>query len=277
MRVLLVGASGVVGRQLVPMLIGQDHDVIATSTGSGRARLALQDLGAGVVNLDLLDRSAVRAAVRGAEPDVIVHQATALRGLTNNLRRFDKLFRRTNLLRTQGTAHLLAAAAEAGSPRVIVQSFCGWPWAPIGGLVKSETDPLDADPPRPFRAVLAALREMEAMISGYPGGTALRYGPFYGPHTSLSIGGSQVEAIRRRQFPLVGEAGGIFPSPMSRTQHRPSSPLSIGVMGSTTSSTMIPPRSVTGCRIWQISWARSRLGVCHRGSPESSQETRLSI
>lgn len=210
MRVLVVGASGVVGQQLVPMLLAEDHDVIATTTGSGRARLDLQDLGAGVVTLDLLDRSAVRAAVRGAEPDVVVHQATALRGLTNNLRSFDKLFRRTNLLRTQGTAHLLAAAAEAGSPRVIVQSFCGWPWAPIGGLVKSETDPLDVDPPRPFRAVLAALREMEAMISGYPGGTVLRYGPFYGPRTSLSIGGSQIEAIRRRQFPLVGGAGGIF-------------------------------------------------------------------
>ncbi len=210
MRVMVIGASGAVGRQLVPLLIAADHDVIATTTREGEASRALEAEGTGVITLDLLDREAVRAAVKGAEPDVIVHQATALRAMGTTMRHLDRLFATTNRLRTEGTAALLDAARATGSPRVIVQSFCGWPWAPVGGPVKSETDPLDDNPPKVFRPILNAIREMEAMVSAYPGGVALRYGGLYGPATSLSAGGPQVEAIRRRQFPVVGDGSAMW-------------------------------------------------------------------
>lgn len=205
MKVLVVGATGVVGRQLVPQLVAAGHDVVAASR-SGRPVPPTRD----ARQLDLLDAVAVSALVRDVEPEAIVHQATALTGLGNNIRRFDRLFAVTNRLRTEGTASLIAAAYHVGSPRVLVQSFCGWPWAQVGGPVKSEDDPLDDDPPPAFRQTLAALRELESRVTAYPDGVVLRYGGLYGPGTSLAWDGPQIKAIRKRQFPLVGSAEGVW-------------------------------------------------------------------
>lgn len=204
-RVMVVGASGVVGRQLVPQLVAAGHEVVATSRQPREAR-------AGVTyrQLDLLDRAATEQIVTDSKPDAIVHQATALSRLGNNLRRFDAAFATTNRLRTEGTATLIAAARRIGSPRLVVQSFCGWPWAPVGGPVKAEDDPWDPDPPRGFRQTFAALQRQEQLLAAYPNGVVLRYGGLYGPGTSLGPDGAQVAAVRRGWLPLIGDAGGIW-------------------------------------------------------------------
>jgi nucleoside-diphosphate-sugar epimerase len=150
----------------------------------------------------------VRAAVAAAAPDAIVHQMTALSGLTD-MRRFERAFAATNRLRTEGTEHLLAAAREAGVDRVVAQSYAGWPYARTGGPAKTEDDPLDPDPPAQLRTTLEAIRTLEAAVTG-AGGIALRYGGFYGPGTGFFPGGDQWEMVRARKFPLVGDGGGVW-------------------------------------------------------------------
>lgn len=207
MRVLVVGATGAVGRPLSPRLVEAGHEVIAT------ARRTPKESASGVSyrSLDLLDGAAVAALVKAAAPDAIIHQATALAGLGNNLRRFDKAFATTIRLRTEGTRSLIdATVALPTPPRLVVQSFCGWPWAPDGGPVKTEQDRLDPDPAPAFRRTFAALVEQESLVTAYPQGIALRYGALYGPGTSLALGGDQIEAIRKRRFPLVGDAGAVW-------------------------------------------------------------------
>lgn len=167
--------------------------------------------GAEFRSLDLLDNAQVLATVADVRPDGIVHQATALTGISNNLRRFDRTFATTNRLRTEGTASLVQAATALPSPpRLVVQSFCGWPWAPTGGPVKSEDDQLDPHPAPAFRRTFAALQQLEEIVNSYAEGVALRYGALYGPGTSLTDGGAQIKAIKARQLPLVGDAKAIW-------------------------------------------------------------------
>ncbi|MEO8889388.1 MAG: NAD(P)-dependent oxidoreductase [Jatrophihabitantaceae bacterium] len=209
MRVLLAGATGVVGRQLVPLLVSTGHEVIATTQRADKFD-QLWHQGARPVALDLLDRSAVRAVVLDAQPEAIVHQATALSMLGNNVRRYKQLFRTTNDLRTRGTANLIAAGQESGVERLVVQSYCGWPFAAEGGWVKDEDAPLEPHPPAVFAEMLAAIRELEQLVASTPGGVVLRYGGLYGPGTSLDVDGPQVLAVRKRRLPLVGDAGGYW-------------------------------------------------------------------
>jgi nucleoside-diphosphate-sugar epimerase len=210
MRIFLAGATGAVGTRLVPQLIEAGHEVVAMTRTPGKAA-ALREAGAMPVVADGLDRDAVLGAVTGAAPDVVIHQLTALSDM-GNLRRFDDAFALTNRLRTEGTDHLLAAARAAGARRLIAQSYAGWPFAREGGPVKDETAPLDPDPPRHQRASLAAIRELEGAVTGASDleGVVLRYGGFYGPGTSLGLGGEHVEAIRARKFPVVGSGAGIW-------------------------------------------------------------------
>jgi nucleoside-diphosphate-sugar epimerase len=208
MKVLVVGATGVVGRQLVPQLLTAGHEVVATSHASP----ALETGGGQVEHrrLDLLDHAAVSTLVQEVAPDAIVHMATALSGLGNNLRRFDQMFALTNQLRTAGTTNLIDASRSLASSRLVVQSFCGWPWARTGGPVKSEEDALDPDPAKAFRKTLQAIVSLESQVTtDHPDGVVLRFGGLYGPGTSLTKG-PQYEAIRKGWFPLVGSGGGIW-------------------------------------------------------------------
>jgi 2-alkyl-3-oxoalkanoate reductase len=207
MKIFLAGATGAVGQALVPLLTSQGHAVTGTTRSPAKAD-ALRALGAEPVVVDGLDRDAVRAAVAAAAPDAIVHQMTALSGLTD-MRRFERAFAATNRLRTEGTEHLLAAAREAGVDRVVAQSYAGWPYARTGGPAKTEDDPLDPDPPAQLRTTLEAIRTLEAAVTG-AGGIALRYGGFYGPGTGFFPGGDQWEMVRARKFPLVGDGGGVW-------------------------------------------------------------------
>jgi nucleoside-diphosphate-sugar epimerase len=202
MRVFVAGATGAIGSRIVPLLIERGHEVVGTSRSEERAsRLRAQ--GAEAVVVDMLDRAAVHEAVTGARPDAIIHQATALAGLTS-YRNFDRAFATTNRLRTEGTDALLAAARAAGVSRFVAQSFAGWPYAREGGPVKTEADPLDPSPIRTMRETLAAIRHVErAAVAA--GGAALRYGGFYGAPDD-----AQIELVRKRRFPIVGDGGGVW-------------------------------------------------------------------
>jgi nucleoside-diphosphate-sugar epimerase len=210
MRVFVAGATGALGRRLVPQLVARGHEVVGTTRSPARAG-ALRAAGAEPVALDVLDADAVMTAVTAARPDVVVHEATALAG-DLDLRRFEAAFAQTNRLRTAGTDHLLAAAVAARAVRFVAQSYAGWPSARTGGPVKTEEDPLDPDPPAALRPALEAIRHLETVVTGAAEltGVALRYGGFYGPGTSLWAGGDHVEQIRKRRFPVVGDGGGVW-------------------------------------------------------------------
>ena len=212
MKIFVAGATGVLGRALVPQLVVRGHEVVGMTRRASKQEL-VRSLGARAVVADALDPDAVARAVAEAEPEVIVHQLTALSGRLD-LRRPDRFFAMTNRLRTEGTDYLLAAGRAVGARRFVAQSYAGWPFARTGGPVKDETDPLDPDPPRALRTTLAAIRHLEQAVTGigWGEGLVLRYGGFYGPGTSLSLepGAAMVEPVRRRQFPLIGDGGGVW-------------------------------------------------------------------
>jgi nucleoside-diphosphate-sugar epimerase len=212
MRVFVAGATGALGTQLVPQLVASGHEVVGMTRTPSKQQ-ALRAMGARPVVADALDPDAVARAVAEAEPEVIVHQLTALSGPLD-LRRPDRFFAMTNRLRTEGTDHLLAAGRAVGARRFVAQSYAGWPFARTGGPVKDETDPLDPDPPRALRATLDAILHVEEAVTGitWGEGLVLRYGGFYGPGTSLSLepGAAAVESVRKRQFPVIGDGGGIW-------------------------------------------------------------------
>lgn len=210
MRIFVAGATGVVGQRLLPKLLERGDEVIALTRTESKQRTLLE-MGARPVLADGLDREAISAAVRNAEPEVVVHQMTALAGGID-VRRFEKSFAQTNLLRSRGTDYLLAAAREAGARRFVAQSYAGWPYAREGGPVKTESDPLDPDPPAGLRTTFEGIRHLETAVTGAEGidGLVLRYGGFYGPGTSLASDGEHTELVRKRQFPLVGGGTGVW-------------------------------------------------------------------
>lgn len=124
MRVLLAGATGAIGQRLLPQILAAGHEVTATTRNPAKAD-RLKELGAAPAIVDGLDGDAIGKAVARAEPDVIVHQMTAL-SAKPNLGRFDRWFATTNELRTKGTDILLAAARDAGVTRFVAQSYTGW-------------------------------------------------------------------------------------------------------------------------------------------------------
>ncbi|MGH9233617.1 MAG: NAD-dependent epimerase/dehydratase family protein [Acidimicrobiales bacterium] len=212
MKVFVAGATGALGKQLVPMLVANGHEVIGMTRTEAK-RDQLRGLGAQPVVADALDAAAVDRAVAEAAPDVIVHQLTAIPPALN-MRHFDREFALTNRLRTEGTDHLLSAGKAIGVKRFVAQSNAGVLYARTGGPIKREDAPLDDDPPPAVRHVLAAIRHLEAAVTGaqWTAGLVLRYGWFYGPGTSIALDppGSQIELIRKRQFPIVGGGTGVW-------------------------------------------------------------------
>ncbi|MBO0685644.1 MAG: NAD(P)-dependent oxidoreductase, partial [Candidatus Dormibacteraeota bacterium] len=195
MRVFVAGATGAIGKQLVPLLVERGHEVQGM-TRSRSKRAMLEELGAAPVVADALDPDQVAEAVARARPDVIVHQLTAIGSL--DMRHFDRDFALTNRLRTEGTGHLLSAGHAVGVRRFVAQGVAGYgAYARSGGPVKSEEDPLDPAPVSDMRETLAAIRHLEEAVVDAPWteGIVLRYGAFYGPGTSLVSGGEQFELV----------------------------------------------------------------------------------
>jgi nucleoside-diphosphate-sugar epimerase len=210
MRVLVAGATGAIGRQLVPRLVAAGHEVHGMTRSESKQTM-LYELGAVPAVADALDPDQVAEAVARARPDVIVHQLTAI-PVSLDLRHFDRDFALTNRLRTEGTDYLLSAGQAVGVRRFVAQSNGAFVYARTGGPVKGEEDPLDPSPAREMRTLMAAIRHLEQAVlgAGWTEGVVLRYGAFYGPGTSMAPGAEQFELIRRRRFPLVGDGGGVW-------------------------------------------------------------------
>jgi nucleoside-diphosphate-sugar epimerase len=218
MKVFVAGATGALGRSLVPQLVARGHEVVGMTRSPTKQDL-VRSLGARAVVADALDPDAVAHAVAAAEPEVIVHQLTALSGKMSarEMRHPDRSFAATmtNRLRTEATDHLLAAGHAAGAKRFIAQSFGAFRFARTGGPVHTEVDPLDPDdPPEALRSAQAAYLYLERAVTTieWGAGLALRYGGFYGPGTSISLAPDAVMAapIRKRRFPIVGDGGGVW-------------------------------------------------------------------
>ena len=212
MRVFVVGATGAIGRQLVPRLVEAGHEVHGMTRSESKQAM-LRELGAVPAVADALDPDQVAQAVGRARPDVIVQQLTAFGSVDSvNPRHLDRDLAPTNRLRTESTDHLLSAGQAVGVRRFVAQSFVSLSYARTGGPIKTEEDPLDPSPAREMREVLAALRHLEEAVLGarWTEGIVLRYGAFYGPGTSMAPGGEMFEMVRKRRLPLIGDGGGIF-------------------------------------------------------------------
>jgi nucleoside-diphosphate-sugar epimerase len=217
MMVFVAGATGVLGRQLVPQLVARGHEVVGM-TRTASKQDGLRALGARPVVADALDPDAVAQAVASAEPEVIVHQLTALSGPMSirDARHPDRspVAKMTSRLRTEATDHLLASARAVGARRFVAQSFGAFRFARTGGPVQTEADPIDPDPPGARQPGLEAILYLEEAVTtiDWGEGLALRYGGFYGPGTGISLAPDALMAapIRKRRFPIVGDGGGVF-------------------------------------------------------------------
>jgi 2-alkyl-3-oxoalkanoate reductase len=211
MKIFIAGASGAIGSQLVPQLVARGHQVVGTTRSPAKTD-TLRALGAEPFIVDALDPDSVADVVAKAEPDVIVHQLTALSG-PPSLRAVKRAFAATNRLRTEGTDHLLAAARAVGVRRFVAQSNALW-MERTGGPVVNETGQIEPNPPADAEPAVAALRHLEESVTGisWADGIALRYGAFYGPGTDLSAAPDAVMAnwIRKRRVPIVGGGGGVW-------------------------------------------------------------------
>ncbi len=212
MKVFIAGATGALGRQLVPQLVTRGHDVVGMTRSAAKQDL-VRSLGARPVVADALDPDAVAQAVAAADPEVIVHQLTALSGETD-MRHMDRAFATTNRLRTEGTDHLLAAGRAVGARRFVAQSFAGFRFARAGGAAQTEADPLDPAPPGALRFIQEGYVHLERAVTAidWGAGVVLRYGGFYGPGTDLSAAPSAAStaAVRKRKFPIVGNGAGVW-------------------------------------------------------------------
>lgn len=217
MRIFVAGATGALGRALVPQLVERGHEVVGMTRSPEKQDL-VRNLGARPVVANALDRDAVAQAVASAEPEVIVHQLTALSGKLSarDMRHpeHSSVATMTNRLRVEGTDHLLAAGAAAGVRRFVAQSFAAFRWAHTGGPVLTEADPIDPNPPAALRAPLVGILHVERAVPAieWGEGLVLRYGGFYGPGTAISKAPDAPMAtpIRKRWFPIVGGGGGVW-------------------------------------------------------------------
>jgi nucleoside-diphosphate-sugar epimerase len=208
MRVFLAGASGAIGRPLVPKLVAAGHEVTGTTRSEERAE-AIRAAGATAAVLDVFDAASLSAAMDEARPEVLVHELTSLPDRLDF--RKEGVYEPTNRVRTEGTRILLDAARAAGARRFVCQSIA-FAYRPEGARVKTENDPLMDDIPGNFGSGVRALHEMESMVLGADGidGVVLRYGFFYGPGTYYADDGTTTADVRRRRMPIVGKGTGLF-------------------------------------------------------------------
>jgi 2-alkyl-3-oxoalkanoate reductase len=209
MRVFLAGATGAIGRQLVPLLLAEGHQVTGMTRSPQRAE-TLRAQGAEPVVADALDQGALRAAVLEARPDAVIHQLTSIPARLDP-RRVERDFVLTDRLRSEGTRHLVAAAHEAGAGRVLAQSIAFAYASGPPGAMHAEGDPLlsEQQAPKDFIRTARALRDLEESVLG-ANGIVLRYGYFYGPGSAIARDGSLVAEVARRRLPIVGSGQGVW-------------------------------------------------------------------
>jgi nucleoside-diphosphate-sugar epimerase len=187
MRIFLAGATGAIGRRLVPLLLGTGHDVVGTTRSTSKAD-ALRAAGVEPVVLDVFDAAGLARAVSAARPDIVVHQLTDLPpGLDPS--RMDEGTRRNARMRSEGTQNLVAVALAAVARRLITQSIA-WMYAP-GPEPHHEDDPLDIHAQGTRAITVAGVVALERLTVSSPPieGTVLRYGHLYGPNTGADVAG----------------------------------------------------------------------------------------
>lgn len=209
-KVLLAGASGVVGKPLLPALVAEGYEV-GGLTRSPEKAAAIAATGATPIVCDVFDRRALASRLRSFQPEVVLQHLTDLPPALPP-RKLAKAYEANDRLRSEGTANLVAAATDAGVRRYVAQNVC-FLYAPEGGPTKDETAPLFLDPPKPFDRSARVYQEMEATILDAPGleSLVLRFGYWYGPGTAYASDGHYAKEVRKRRFPIVGAGGGIFP------------------------------------------------------------------
>src|SRR5690606_7318844 len=211
MKIFIAGASGAIGRHLVAQLVARGHEVVGTTRSAAKTG-ALRALGAEPVIVNALDPDSVAEAVAKAEPEVVVHQLTALGG-PMDFRHAKRMAAATNRRRTEGTDHFAAAARAVGVGKFVAQSNALW-MERTGGPVTDENGRLEPNPPADAEEGVAALRHVEQAVTSitWADGIALRYGGFYGPGTGVCVEPDAVmaEQIRRRKLPIVGDGGGVW-------------------------------------------------------------------
>ena len=272
MKVFVAGATGVLGRALVPQLVARGHEVVGMTRSASKQDL-VRSLGAHPVVADALDPDAVAQAVASAEPEVIVHELTALSGPMASGRAAPRAL--------LGGDHDQPPAYRGDGPSPGRRSrrrgtplrgaeLCGFSIRPNGrsGADRGRsprsrsaggvTDCAGGDPPP--GAGGDAIEWGEGLV--------LRYGGFYGPGTSISLApDAQMAApIRKRRFPIIGDGGGVLShihvdDAAAATALRSSAASRV----STTSSTTSPRRCGSGCRYWRARWVPSHRGVSHAG------------
>ena len=181
MNIFLAGASGVIGRRLVPMLRDAGHRVTGTTRSPEKAA-ALETLGANGVVVDVFDARALLKAMYAAHPDVVIHQLTDLPD-TKDPKTYPDAIARNARVRIEGTPNLVKAAHMYGARRLIAQSVA-FAYAP-GDEPHAETAPLDRAAEGTRRTLVDAITVLESAVAHAPGIDAivLRYGYFYGPGT----------------------------------------------------------------------------------------------
>jgi nucleoside-diphosphate-sugar epimerase len=204
MRVFVAGATGVIGRSLVPLLVQEGHEVTGLTRREERADL-IRELGAEPAIADAFDPDGLRDAVVAARPEVVVHELTDIPRSVDP-KSFAEQFERNNRLRREGTRNLLAAARAAGATRFLAESVA-FAYQPVGDWVKDENAPLALGSPPPMDEIIGALASLESQVLE-AGGTVLRYGFIYGPGTQLASDGMYAGFVRKRLFPIVGSGDG---------------------------------------------------------------------
>jgi nucleoside-diphosphate-sugar epimerase len=209
MKVFLAGATGAIGRRLVPQLVEAGHQVTAM-TRSKEKLGKLYDLGAEAVACDVFDAGRLGSVVARAEPDAVINELTDL-PQSLNPRRLKEYYAANNRVRREGTANLLSAARGAGVRSFLVQGAAYW-YAPTGGPVKTEEAPLYLDAPSPIGPAVETIKEVEEAVLTADGieGIVLRYGMFYGPGTWYAKDGDVGRQVRKRRYPMIGHGEGTY-------------------------------------------------------------------
>ncbi len=209
MRVFVAGATGVIGRSLVPKLVAAGHEVTGMTRSESKTP-ALREAGAEPVIADAFDRERLREVIAASSPEVVVNELTDMPRAVNP-RKLREQFARHDRLRSEGVVNLVDAARDAGARRVVAQSIASV-YAPRATAVKQEDDPLYLDAPFPWRRSIEAVQVLEQTVTGQEGleGVILRYGYLYGPGTWFASDGSIAEMVRRRRYPIVGSGQGWF-------------------------------------------------------------------
>jgi nucleoside-diphosphate-sugar epimerase len=212
MKLFLAGATGAIGKRLLPQLVRKGHTVTATTRTPDKVD-SIRRVGATAVVMNALHEQEVLETVQRAAPDVIIHELTAIPP-SFDLKRFDEGFAFTNMLRMEGTDFLLAAARSSGCRRFIAQSYAGWPYRRTGTWIKDENGQLLSSPETEpsVERTLEAILHLESAVLGESAleGFVLRYGAFYGPGTSLGLGGTLLEEVKKRRVPIVGQGTGYW-------------------------------------------------------------------